>query len=83
MGGSMSLLWQTLTILSTGRNDAPPPRRVRRLPSRRLFRPVAPFEISGTLHSINGSTLTFTNRNGKERLIDASAAIGKAKLLWL
>jgi hypothetical protein len=32
--------------------------------------PTAAFEISGTLKSINGSVLTLTNRNGKDRLID-------------
>jgi hypothetical protein len=33
------------------------------------------FAISGTLDSVNGSVLTLTNRNGKERLINASKAI--------
>jgi hypothetical protein len=33
------------------------------------------FAISGTLRAVNGSTLTLTNRNGKDRLIDASEAI--------
>ena len=33
------------------------------------------FAVSGTLASINGSVLTFKNRHGKERLIDASKAI--------
>jgi hypothetical protein len=37
--------------------------------------PTNGFAISGTLDSINGSILTLTNRNGKERLIDASKAI--------
>jgi hypothetical protein len=31
--------------------------------------------ISGTLHGVNGSVLTLTNRQGKDRLIDASKAI--------
>jgi hypothetical protein len=33
------------------------------------------FAISGTLHGVNGSVLTLTNRRGKDRLIDASKAI--------
>jgi hypothetical protein len=33
------------------------------------------FAISGTLDAINGSTLTLRNRNGKDRLIDASEAM--------
>jgi hypothetical protein len=37
--------------------------------------PTNGFAISGTLHSVNGSMLTFTNRDGKERLIDASEAM--------
>ena len=37
--------------------------------------PTSAFAISGTLHGVNGSTLTLTNRNGKDRLIDASKAI--------
>jgi hypothetical protein len=37
--------------------------------------PTSGFAISGTLESVNGSVLTLTNRNGKERLIDASKAI--------
>jgi hypothetical protein len=35
----------------------------------------AGFAISGTLQVVNGSTFTLTNRNGKDRLIDASEAI--------
>jgi hypothetical protein len=42
--------------------------------------PSAPFEITGILQSVNGSTFTFTNRNGKERLIDASAARKKGQI---
>jgi hypothetical protein len=37
--------------------------------------PTSGFAISGTLRAVNGSTLTLTNRNGKDRLIDASKAI--------
>ena len=43
--------------------------------------PNTAFAISGTLHSVNGSVLTFTNRHGKERLIDASAAIKKGQIV--
>ena len=42
--------------------------------------PNTAFVISGTLHSVNGSVLTFTNRHGKERLIDASGAIKKGQI---
>ena len=38
------------------------------------------FAISGTLHSVNGSVLTFTNRHGKDRLIDASEAIANGHI---
>jgi len=37
--------------------------------------PTSGFAISGTLDAVNGSTLTLTNRKGKDRLIDASKAI--------
>lgn len=37
--------------------------------------PTTSFSISGTLQSVNGSTLTLTNRQGKTRSIDASEAI--------
>jgi hypothetical protein len=37
--------------------------------------PTNAIAISGTLESINGPVLTFTNRHGKERVIDASKAI--------
>lgn len=71
--------WQTLTILSPGgTTSAAAPRAQAAVVA--AVSPGAPFEISGTLHSINGSTLTFTNRNGKERLIDASAAIRKSQI---
>ena len=36
--------------------------------------PASGFAISGTLHGVNGSVLTLTNRDGKDRLIDASEA---------
>jgi hypothetical protein len=36
--------------------------------------PTSGFAISGTLHGVNGSVLTLTNRDGKDRLIDASEA---------
>ena len=42
--------------------------------------PSTAFSISGTLNSVNGSVLTFTNRKGKERLIDASGAIKKGQI---
>jgi hypothetical protein len=42
--------------------------------------PTAAFEISGTLESINGSVLTLTNRNGKDRLIDTSEAIKNGQI---
>jgi hypothetical protein len=38
------------------------------------------FAISGTLDSVNGSTLTLTNRNGKDRLIDASKATADGRI---
>jgi hypothetical protein len=37
--------------------------------------PTSAFAISGTLGGVTGSTLTLINRNGKNRLIDASQAI--------
>ena len=36
--------------------------------------PASGFAISGTLHGVHGSVLALTNRNGKDRLIDASEA---------
>ena len=62
------------------RNDRRRRAACARLPPAAAVSPNTAFEISGTLHSVNGSVLTFTNRHGKERLIDASAAIKNGQI---
>ena len=42
--------------------------------------PTSAHTISGTLRDVNGSTLTLTNRNGKDRLIDASKAMANGQV---
>ena len=74
--------WETLAILSPG-GAAPAavvPVAEAAAPAATTVSPNTAFVISGTLHSVNGSVLTFTNRRGKERLVDASAAIKKGQM---
>ena len=74
--------WETLAILSPG-GTAPAavaPVAEAAAPAAAAVSPNTAFVISGTLHSVNGSVLTFTNRRGKERLIDASGAIKKGQM---
>jgi hypothetical protein len=65
-----------LTILNEGGTAA--------LPAAAKAAPIRGFAISGTLDSVNGSVLTVTNRNGKDRLIDASGAManGLIPAVW-
>jgi hypothetical protein len=73
--------WKTLTILGPGgATAAVAPLAEAAAPAAAAVSPNNAFVISGTLHSVNGSLLTVTNRNGKERLIDASAAIKKGQI---
>ena len=73
--------WKTLAILSPGGTvAAAAPLAEAAAPAAAAVSPNTDFVISGTLHSVNGSVLTFTNRHGKERLIDASGAIKKAQI---
>jgi hypothetical protein len=79
--------WRSLTILSLKEAAAAalPPAEIQDGAAAALARaetdaaapPTGGFAISGTLHSVYGSMLTFTNRHGKERLIDASEAMAK------
>ena len=76
--------WKTLAILSSGGMAAAVAPLAEAAPAAAApaaaVSPNTAFEISGTLHSVNGSVLTFTNRHGKERLIDASAAIKNGQI---
>ena len=65
-----------LTILSVGGTTAAPLAAAEATTAP----PTSGFAISGTLDSVNGSTLTLTNRNGKDRLIDASKATGDGRI---
>ena len=78
--------WRSLTILSPGGTaaaaqvaEAAAVAQVAEAaaPAEAAVSPNTAFAISGTLHSVNGSMLTFTNRYGKERWIDASEAMAK------
>jgi hypothetical protein len=60
---------QVLTILRPGGTGVLPAAAAEAVPSTNAF------SISGTLDSVNGSTLTLTNRKGEKRLIDDSKAI--------
>ena len=68
--------WRFLAILSQeGATDAVPLAQAEAAARPEAAAPPAGgFAISGTLHGINGSVLTLTNRDGKDRLIDASEA---------
>jgi len=59
-----------LTILKAG--PAPAARSL--VEAEAAAPPTSGFAISGTLNGVSGSTLTLANRNGKNRLIDASGA---------
>ena len=74
--------WETLAILSPGGTAPAAVAQVAEAaaPAAAAVSPNTAFVISGTLHSVNGSVLTVTNRRGKERLIDASAAIKKSQI---
>jgi hypothetical protein len=73
--------WKTLAILGPGgATAAVAPLAEAAAPAAAAVSPNNAFVISGTLHSVNGSVLTVTNRHGKERLIDASAAIKKGQI---
>jgi hypothetical protein len=75
--------WETLAILSPGGTVAPVASLAKAAPEAAAAPAVSPntaFVVSGTLHSVNGSVLTFTNRHGKERVIDASGAIKKDQI---
>src|SRR3984957_9250852 len=72
---------KTLAILGPGgATAAVAPLAEAAAPAAAAVSPNNAFVISGTLHSVNGSVLTVTNRHGKERLIDASAAIKKGQI---
>ena len=73
--------WKTLAILGPGgATAAVAPLAEAAAPAAAAVSPNNAFVISGTLHSVNGLVLTVTNRHGKERLIDASAAIKKGQI---
>ena len=77
--------WRTLVILSPA-GLAPSIARLAKVApeavaaSQAAASPTNAFEISGTLRGVSGSVLTFANRNGKERLIDASGAMKKGQI---
>jgi hypothetical protein len=65
-----------LTILKEGGTGALPLAAAEAAaPLEAAAAPTSGFAISGTLDSVNGSTLTLTNRDGKLRLIDDSKAM--------
>ena len=74
--------WETLAILSPGGAAPAAVARVAEAaaPAAAAVSPSTAFVISGTLRNVNGSVLTFTNRRGKERLINASGAIKKGQV---
>src|ERR1700722_9064788 len=73
--------WKTLAILGPGgATAAVAPLAEAAAPAAAAVSPNNAFVISGTLHSVNGSVLTVTNRHGQETLIDASAAIKKGQI---
>jgi hypothetical protein len=72
--------WKTLTIFSLGGTMTAAAAPLAQAAVAEAGSPSPPFEITGTLQSVNGSTLTFKNRNGKDRLIDAAVARKKGQI---